>query len=560
MDDTEGPQAQTEAFLQAVFGGLADADPALHGYLWHLPGKIAHSFRNPARAAQLVGAMREGRDVYCGLALSRGLLPQDKRVSNASAAGLVALGADLDVGKARCPKTIERALAIVDALPLTPTVLVNSGHGLHAWWCFSEPWVFDGDADRAEAATLARAWGGLVKDTAAKLGFAGIDSAHDLARLLRVAGTFNQKDRAHPLPVALLRHDGPRADPSHLAELDELQRHLAAARAEALPTDAADAAPPGTADLPQHKLEALLTNVRRFRDSWFHDRPDLSDPSLSGYDLSICDLAADAGWTPPELAALVREHRRRFGDPDLKGERADYVERTIGKALARVKQDRDRADAAEVIGDPSADRDRRIAALATRFNIDLRGIEFVTGQAPRLRFHVGESVVELLADQLVTQQPFRGAMSRGARVLPTPVGQRERPTWTDYANIILRVAEVVDAGVEATVDGETLGIVRAFVEARTLEDLPPGEVIDRPSDPFLRTGKVWVRAQDLLPFAAMTCNLRLRQSELLQRLRAIGAERRTFNTRKRGDPTRNSSASFYGLPAEVVIPEGEATK
>ena len=77
--------------------------------------------------------------------------------------------------------------------PLPPSVEVDSGHGLHAYWLFREPWTIaePKDSTRLEA-TLKRLSTALNTDP----------STSELDRVLRVPGTWNHK--APPAPVRLL--------------------------------------------------------------------------------------------------------------------------------------------------------------------------------------------------------------------------------------------------------------------------------------------------------------------------------------------------------------------
>lgn len=102
-------------------------------------------------------------------------------------------------------------LAHLDALIMpTPSVLVASGGGVHAYWLLTEPYILDSD-DRLQAAKhMQAAWVGVV---------GGDPGAHDLTRILRVPGSWNYKydprrpvrwlrcdlDRTYPL-VALTAH------------------------------------------------------------------------------------------------------------------------------------------------------------------------------------------------------------------------------------------------------------------------------------------------------------------------------------------------------------------
>lgn len=90
------------------------------------------------------------------------------------------------------PPTMEGAFGILDALPHRPTWTVVTGGGLHAYWIFKEPWIFEGEAERSKAARLVHGWQRLARGQAQSRGWA-LDSTHDLARVLRPVGTINLK-------------------------------------------------------------------------------------------------------------------------------------------------------------------------------------------------------------------------------------------------------------------------------------------------------------------------------------------------------------------------------
>lgn len=67
----------------------------------------------------------------------------------------------------------------------TPSVVIDSGGGIHGYWLLRDPWVLDSDDARAAAEIVQRAWVQQV---------IGADpSVHDLVRILRVPGTLNFK-------------------------------------------------------------------------------------------------------------------------------------------------------------------------------------------------------------------------------------------------------------------------------------------------------------------------------------------------------------------------------
>lgn len=80
----------------------------------------------------------------------------------------------------------------------TPSVIVDSGGGIHCYWLLREPWLLDSDDTRQAAEIVQRSWVQQV---------IGADATvHDLVRILRVPGTLNFKYDP-PRPVAYLDYD-----------------------------------------------------------------------------------------------------------------------------------------------------------------------------------------------------------------------------------------------------------------------------------------------------------------------------------------------------------------
>jgi putative DNA primase/helicase len=146
-------------------------------------------------------------DVYAGVALSPKDFGPSNRCEADKVAGIAGLWADLDVkGEAHkqdnLPKTIGQARELARSIGLPPTEEIHTGHGLQAYWEFTTPWIFRDDADRQKAADLVRRFQALLKEKAKAKGWE-IDSTHDLARVLRLPGTWNHKT-GDPAPVRVL--------------------------------------------------------------------------------------------------------------------------------------------------------------------------------------------------------------------------------------------------------------------------------------------------------------------------------------------------------------------
>lgn len=101
----------------------------------------------------------------------------------------------------------QQILAHIDALPVpTPSALIGSGGGVHAYWLLDTPYVLDTDDRRGAARHIQARWVELV---------GGDGGAKDLCRILRVPGSWNYKyaprravlwltptlDRTYPLRV-----------------------------------------------------------------------------------------------------------------------------------------------------------------------------------------------------------------------------------------------------------------------------------------------------------------------------------------------------------------------
>jgi hypothetical protein len=96
------------------------------------------------------------------------------------------------------PPTLEAAMSIIEGLP-TPTMVTDSGGGLHAYWLFTSPLELTTAEARTTAEALAGGWVRMIADMALERHGWGIDrGVGDLARVLRVAGSHNAKTEARP--------------------------------------------------------------------------------------------------------------------------------------------------------------------------------------------------------------------------------------------------------------------------------------------------------------------------------------------------------------------------
>jgi putative DNA primase/helicase len=152
------------------------------GYLpiWTRPDRLtrwvpANDLDLAAQTARLLG---QSKDVYAGVGLQPQDLGQHLRGEGKDVIAIPALWADIDVrGPAHkgtdLPPTKEEARALLAEFAIEPTLVVDSGYGLQAWWGFRRPWVFDGDEERRRAQDLVRRFQATLQAKAAAHGAGG---------------------------------------------------------------------------------------------------------------------------------------------------------------------------------------------------------------------------------------------------------------------------------------------------------------------------------------------------------------------------------------------------
>jgi hypothetical protein len=512
--------------------------------LWTLADKRSHW--HPA--ADPPAELPADADIYIGISLAPEGYGPAKRCPADQTYALMAFAADVDIthplhSKAdRLPPDEDAALAIIAACGLQPTCIIHSGHGLQAWWLLKEPWTFDDDTERERAAGLSQAWSATLKAHAQQAGYT-MDSTFDLARIMRLPETHNAKDPADIKPVVILDSDWQRrynpadfhdwllADPSPQA-----QQQL---REVTVNPDA---------HFPVSKHEALLENDSAYKRSWEHKRTDLEDTSLSGYDMSLVCIAAAAGWSDDELAALIREHRDKHGGPPdvAKGKRPDYIRRTLQRA--QREQEADHAVETLLHGETLDGRVAEMERLRAALDLQpLTDVHRITGAEQVFVFHINGSALEMPVKELVSQQAFRKAIFGLAGIMPKKLSQK---AWDKTAKVIYQCALELDAGSEAGFTGQIRAWVQEFVDDRGMEELDEGEQPQWPEIPFRRDGYIYLRIRDLSTWLTRVRNERLTQPRIRQRLKNLSAERKTVPYRTpKGKAT---TGSFWRIPETIL--------
>ena len=259
-------------------------------------------------------AQQDGRAVFFGV------LPRATRgdgTASSAAPGMVAW-CDVDFKEVEEPEARRR----IAAFPVTPSVVVHSGRGLHLYWLMKEP---------TDPATLRE----ISKRAAHALGG---DRCFDAARILRMPGTRNVKacwlDDAYRFepsaPVVTIEYADAamRYNPDDFDVLPEAPADTER-RDTVLPTNAAIPAEVSA------RVAQLIKDRNRLALYWRSEGKESGDTSGSGYDMSFaCSLILHGVTEPAELAAAVAARPRVAGG---KARSKREVWRTVDHALDVIR-------------------------------------------------------------------------------------------------------------------------------------------------------------------------------------------------------------------------------
>lgn len=181
------------------FQVLYPAETEGNTYVWTLPEKRAQVFPC-ANALEIAQAARQEteahNDVYYSVGVSERPFRAYERAKSSDIVGIPGLWVDIDIaGGGHAAKALPPDYAAARTLlpeMLDPSMVVHSGHGLHAYYLFREPFDTRTDEERSAAEELLRRLQGAVRARAAEQGW-HVDSVPDLCRILRVPGTLNYK-------------------------------------------------------------------------------------------------------------------------------------------------------------------------------------------------------------------------------------------------------------------------------------------------------------------------------------------------------------------------------
>ena len=507
-------------FLTALWG---DPPPGVI-LIWTLPKKESHWSTKLDPVNQDM-QRHAHEDVYTGVGIAnrnRARFTSQNKLTEEEVGGLAGMWSDIDWAhpvhrKPNLPPSLEHAMETLEEAQFEPTLLVNSGHGLQAWWLFEVPWMFHSPEDHELGRRAAQWWHQHIQGLYTARGWT-TDSVFNLDRIMRLPGTWNNRIPGERKAVEVIRETERRYTPYDFLDL--------------IPEDFQTSTPPpgrtGTRGRGQNRrgagenvgnggnsglaldpdaepsavrLEALLKGNPKFRKSWEQDRTDMSDQSASAYNLSLATMAIRAGWPDQEVVNLLICWRREHGH-DLKL-REGYYAMTIDKA----KEPFVTAEAEEQLDDalrqPPEDQPEVLKDnLDTLLTVNIIRIVKYLGDPPIYYMYTQQGDITLgEIDSITSQKKFRDQVAAATGVWIPAVS---RKAWDQRVQAILLVCEEIDVGDASHPTQETI----AWLDEYLLEK-PPREEYEWQKAaenklPFIHDEKVHIFLDDFRRWLDLT--------------------------------------------------------
>ena len=530
--------------------------------IWTLPDKVSHwvlASDIPSVVSQ-VERVVDGRNVYIGAGLSPQALAWNERCGNDSIHGIVGLWIDVDIlapvhKKKNLPTTENEALELLHSVGPEPSFIIHSGNGFQAWWMFREPWIFEVDGDRRDAASLAAAWNKTFKIKAAESGW-DLDATHDLARVMRVPGTLNQKSRP-PKPVLIHSASGIRYNP---AELEDFVVDRDFVQSQKVMSSFSVILNPEVVP-PFDKFQALMDNNSKAKASFDRKRSDLQDQSASSYDMSLALWAAQANWTDQEIVDLLIAGRRKNGD-DLKL-RVDYYERTISRARVAIAAQTSESELADLVSDiemakargtpleREKARQNALKEVSTKLGVNVLRVIKYTADPPdyRIETSLGSGMIGG-AKELISYTNMRARIAAITGVL---LGRFTTKNWDSIVKLLLLACDEESAGSDATEEGAVSSWLCDYLSERPPMDTVEEAIVE--STPYFDgDGAIFVFGPDFHRFVNSTKMEKITPKEMGVKLRSHGCTPDVLRLDYRG---RRTSRSVWRLPQKYSIAQDE---
>lgn len=330
---------------QKFYNELLPADK--YKLIWSQKNKRSHWFQDTSKLIEFVESNKD-ENLYVGLCATDVQLPSNARAVKENVSSIRAFHLDIDITdplahkSEKYPATVDEAREVAYSL-IDPTYLIDSGHGLHAYYFFDE---HQDIADPDYWTMFSQQFQHAIKQIFPQY---HIDSTYDLPRILRCPGTINCKDPDNLIECRIIEHnetayyteteieDAIEFDPKKVVETQkdiggELHQNKSAREAKVFMGDNGLVLD-GDAEIPSQKIYNLNVIEPQF-NAEFNDQVGRKSPSDT--DMALANMGARCGFSDQEILNLLIHYRRHNGH-NLKLNRHDYYINTLSKARKKYR-------------------------------------------------------------------------------------------------------------------------------------------------------------------------------------------------------------------------------
>lgn len=293
------------------------------------------------------------------------------------------------------------------------------------------------------------------------------------------------------------------------------------------------------------KLQSLISNNPKFRKTWNHQRDDLKDQSMSGYDLSLANFTAQAGWSDNEIAALIILHRHTWGEEE-KGHRQDYLIRQIKIARSGMRDgisEKDMQLNESIEAAKDGDPQKALGVLSEALGISIEKILKRGKEDAHYYFVINEQDILIgKAEHLFSILVVRNRIFDALKKMIKKISVKRWVALSDLFECI------IEDDLEYTLNRnmETLEMVREYISDKSIwtgEEWGSALLLN---DPFEKDWILWIQARALLKFLLTNAFFEkaITKPELIRRLREV---RFTSHVFTHNDGENTTSRTYWGV-------------
>jgi len=501
--------SQTQEFIQQWYKDKPQDDYILLWTIDHAGKKQSYWYQDCNQIANAVSLMTT-RNVYVGMGTSAKDYGEKLRAKESQIIGIPGLWCDIDYGneghtKTNNPPSLDDARSLLSDMPLQPTMIVSSGHGLHAYWQFDTWFPIALDADRVKAKALETRWLALLSERAKARGWQ-VDSVQDLPRVLRIPGSINNKT-SDPLPCDLItlspdnRYSIATIEAAIPASIPTVAKPIRSTISNKIAPDSHITIPTGIIKLDHERMERLLDD-KKFTRSLERKRTDLKDTSDSAYEMSLVNFALMDGWSDQETVNLCIYWRKKHGLA-IDKHPVEYYTRTLQNVhndiLAKIADDNKLETIKEIAKNTISDmsdeeRATRLTYLRDILEIPITRVVMLNSDPHEYSIETEIGVIKMGdVDNLMS---FTRCNNRIADSIKRSLPTKIKKSWDDVRMLLITTRVEIEMQ-DATHIGTMQAWLSQYFRDKAIEDTDISAVFDHET-PVITNKGVYMAINDFV--------------------------------------------------------------